>query len=366
MIRVLLITFLFSFSLSAKVFLFKVPDEGLSPQCATDSKGVAHMIYFKGSVEAGDIYYTTFNLETQNFNPSVRVNSIEGSATIQGTTSHPQMAVGKNGVVHVVWNGSAKAENQFLYSKSIGDGQFSPQKDMKGETSGIDGGGSVAANGLGQVFLVWHANTKGKTDEQDRQVFISISKDNGTTFTEEKVISPKYSGASSGCSLKVAASSKEVMILFRGVSGRRGIDRNIYQLTSRNKGLSFNSRIVEKENSHSCPRSSYAITTGIKDFVRAWDYKDRVYCRVNSGKAFLGSYSFEKKSQKHPSLSRNIKEYSLLAWVNNGSQAKEAELEWVTFDKNGRTASSKVIQDGVKPSSVIGTFSIGNDFVIVH
>ena len=35
----------------------RVPDGGIQPQLATDAKGVVHLIYFKGDLGAGDVYY---------------------------------------------------------------------------------------------------------------------------------------------------------------------------------------------------------------------------------------------------------------------------------------------------------------------
>src|SRR5690242_12926983 len=40
-----------------KVALLRVPDRGIQPQVAVDSRGVVHLIYFKGDPGAGDIFY---------------------------------------------------------------------------------------------------------------------------------------------------------------------------------------------------------------------------------------------------------------------------------------------------------------------
>ena len=354
-----------SLSLNAKVLFLRVPDDGLSPQCVTDSNGVVHMIYFKGPIESGDIFYTTFDVDSRKFKTSLKVNSIPGTATLRGTTRHPQMAVGKDDTAHIVWNGADTANGQFLYSKSIGEGQFSPQRDMKGETTGIDGGGSVAANDNGQVFLVWHALPQKKTDEEDRQVFITVSKDNGNSFSTEKVISPKFIGASSGSSLKVAANGKEVMVLFRGVKRQK---RDTYELLSRNNGLSFSNRIKTKEYLRYCPESSHAILPGKKDFIRVWEHKGLLNMVGDSGTNSVVDYPIKKIVQKHPFLAMNSKNQILVVWGNYTDIKKEGEMEWEMFELDGRKSlfSGRKVPNAIKSSCVVSAFSFGDDFVIVY
>jgi hypothetical protein len=57
-------TFLFcclSFSLTAaeseRIRLVRTPEGGIQPQSAVDSKGVVHLIYYRGEGRGGDIFY---------------------------------------------------------------------------------------------------------------------------------------------------------------------------------------------------------------------------------------------------------------------------------------------------------------------
>jgi hypothetical protein len=42
---------------SQKVTIERVPDGGIQPQVAVDTKGVVHMLYYKGDPGHGDIFY---------------------------------------------------------------------------------------------------------------------------------------------------------------------------------------------------------------------------------------------------------------------------------------------------------------------
>jgi hypothetical protein len=87
-----------------KIHLLRTPQNGIQPQTVLDSNGVLHMIYFKGEASAGEIKYVRREPDKDFFRP-IRVNSEPGSAVAIGTVRGPQMAVGRNGRVYVVWLG---------------------------------------------------------------------------------------------------------------------------------------------------------------------------------------------------------------------------------------------------------------------
>src|SRR5262245_33521287 len=92
----------------AEVKLIRTPDSGFQPQAVTDSKGVTHILYHKGDAANGDLFYCRFGPD--GFSRAIRINNVPGSAIAVGTVRGGQLAVGKAGRVHVVWNGSSKAK----------------------------------------------------------------------------------------------------------------------------------------------------------------------------------------------------------------------------------------------------------------
>src|SRR6266545_2936373 len=91
-----------------KAVLLRVPNHGIQPQVAVDGKGVVHLIYFKGDPGAGDVFYARSDDGT-HFKHPLRVNSQPGSAVATGNIRGAHLALGKNGRVHVAWNGSKVA-----------------------------------------------------------------------------------------------------------------------------------------------------------------------------------------------------------------------------------------------------------------
>jgi hypothetical protein len=91
---------------SSRVKLLPVPDGGIQPQAINDSAGTVHLIYFKGqSPRAGDLYYVRRQAGQDHFSDPIRVNSRPGTVCAVGSVRGGQIALGKAGRVHIVWNG---------------------------------------------------------------------------------------------------------------------------------------------------------------------------------------------------------------------------------------------------------------------
>src|SRR6266851_2131939 len=91
-----------------QVRLLRTPDSGIQPQAAVDAKGVVHVIYFKGDPKGGDIFYVRREPAQNDFSRPLPVNSHPHTAMAIGTIRGAQLAVGKNGRIHVAWDGTGE------------------------------------------------------------------------------------------------------------------------------------------------------------------------------------------------------------------------------------------------------------------
>jgi hypothetical protein len=229
-----------------KVTALKTPNGGIQPQAVVDANGALHLIYFKGDAGAGDLFYVRRDVGQERFSPPIRVNSQAGSAIATGTVRGGQIALGKGGRVHVAWNGSDKAlprsrgeyTSPMLYSR-LGDAgaTFEEQRNLMQTTTGLDGGGTIAADQEGNVYVAWHAvKVGGPTGEDNRQVWLAVSSDQGKTFGKEVPVNPKPTGVCGCCSMRAFADRKgSLYLLYRSAKE----SRDIYLLTSREQGKSF-------------------------------------------------------------------------------------------------------------------------------
>jgi len=66
----------------------------------------------------------------------------------------------------------------------------------------LDGGGSVAADANGNVYVVWHARGSEKEGETNRCVWIATSRDEGRTFGEPTRATKEETGACGCCGMR--------------------------------------------------------------------------------------------------------------------------------------------------------------------
>src|SRR4051812_2189642 len=98
----LLVIIAISTTRAANVSVVRTPNGGIQPQVAVDTSGTVHLIYYKGKDGAGDIFYARQKPSETEFSRPIQVNNRAGSAMAIGTIRGAQLAVGKNGRVHVV------------------------------------------------------------------------------------------------------------------------------------------------------------------------------------------------------------------------------------------------------------------------
>ena len=200
------------------ITLLRTPHEGIQPQTRLDHDGVLHMIYFKGDASGGDIEYVSREPNQKNFRPPIRVNNEPGDVVAIGTVRGPQMALGRNGRVYVVWfggrpqSGGGTNSMPVLFSR-LNDSHtaFESERNLMQYAEGGDGGISVAADSRGNVYVVWHAMGE-QPGEDHRRVYLARSTDDGKTFAREVPVSPVTLGACGCCGMRAFADERGAVL----------------------------------------------------------------------------------------------------------------------------------------------------------
>src|SRR3954465_6372219 len=89
---------------AVEISVADAPEHGLQPRLLVDTKGNLHAVWYTGDARSGDVFHATRNSD-KTWSPPVRVNSVPGSAIAAGTIRGAQAALGREGYVHVIWNG---------------------------------------------------------------------------------------------------------------------------------------------------------------------------------------------------------------------------------------------------------------------
>ncbi|HTL59246.1 MAG TPA: sialidase family protein [Candidatus Limnocylindrales bacterium] len=362
-------------SLGARVTLTRTPDGGIQPQAAIDSRGVVHLIYFKGDPSGGDIFYVHKRPGETEFSKSIKVNSHPRSAMAIGTIRGAHLAIGRNGRVHVAWNGNAPEKGGYLeapmlYTRLNDAGTaFEPDRNVITFAKGLDGGGSVAADNDGNVFVMWHAPnpSSGKEDETGRAVFIARSTDDGKSFTAEKLVSPQSTGACGCCGMKAFAGNQgEVFALYRGASEM--VNRSEILLLSRDHGSSFTPVYEHPWKISTCPMSSAFLSQSTTGIFAAGETHERVFfLRIDPKTGKTSDPVSPETKAKHPIVIANKTGEILFTWTEGTAWEKGGNIAWQLYDKNANPVSKISRCEGVPVWSLVAAYAEpSGDFVVVY
>jgi len=341
---------------SAKVKLIRTPNGGLQPQAVMDERGASHLIYFAGEPSAGDIFYVRRERGKEDFSSPIRVNSQPGSAVAVGAMRGAHIAIGRNGRVHVSWNGSSKAaprgpENSdpMLYAR-MNDTKtaFESQRNLMRISHELDGGGSLAADRDGNVYVAWHGAGRQKGEEH-RSVWLARSTDEGKTFAQETAAFAEETGACGCCGMRAFVDPRGALyLLYRTATNMT--ERGMFMLTSTDKGKNFRGTRLDQWHLTTCPMSTVTTTMNSDNRVAgAWENNGQVYFATldSSQKPMATPAPAPTGKRKHPAIATNASGETILVWTEGTGWKKGGSLAWQVFDKNGKPAGETGAAQGV-------------------
>lgn len=342
---------------SDRVRLERTPDGGLQPQAAVDADGTLHLIYFKGEAKAGDLFYVHQARGQSNYSKPIQINSLANSAIAVGTIRGAQLAVGRGNRVHVAWNGNmavldarhAGAPLWYARMNDAGTG-FESQRDLMHFSAHLDGGGSLAADGRGHVYVLWHAAPDEATRrEASRAVYLARSSDDGRTFGREVAVNPTKTGACGCCGMKAFVDGAgSLFALYRTAGGM--VNRDMTLMVSRDHGQTFEVIIDHQWKVASCPMSSAALTGNKARTVAAWETDSQVYFAVTPSKSMIAGRPLAPAGlgkRKHPAAALAANGDLVLAWTEGTGWQRGGSLAWQVFDANGNATALKGRVPGV-------------------
>jgi len=359
---------------AAEVTVMKLPDGGLQPQAVSDAQGGLHVVYLSGAPMASEVFYVQRAPGASEWSPPLRVNSQSKSAIAMGTVRGAHLALGREGRVHVAWLGSAMAQPRpadgsmpmFYARLDRGAPTFTDQRNMVVKASGLDGGGSIAADATGQVHVVWHAMA-GATDEAGRGVFITSSSDDGTTFGPEQLAQDAAVGACACCGLAAAARDGRVAVLYRAAAGNTQRDAVLLTTSDRKR---WRGTSLQPWPLNQCPMSTAALVPLDQGrWLSAWQTGPQVWWSEIAANGKSGrevAAPGEAKGRKHPALAAQRDGRVLFAWSEGTAWNKGGSLHWQEFDAKGKALGASGKADGLQAWSLPAVAVWGDGFALIY
>ena len=356
-----------------RVEIVAAPDGGIQPQAVADQAGTIHLIYFKGEPGGGDLFYVHRKENESVFSAPIRVNSDEGTAIATGSVRGGQIALGRNGFVHVAWNGSKPIERNGLkqapmwYTRQSPAGSaFEPQRAIGSRTRHLDGGGSIAADRTGRVYVVWHA--AGLEDgEPNRPIYVASSTDDGAHFAAEQAYANE-GGACGCCGVETLVDARgRLQILYRSAGAL--IHRDAMWMTLGAGAVRPPVRL-QPWDLPACPMTTFAMAPSADGIVAAWETQQQIYSalldpdtRVSRNLTPVGGSAI----RKHPSVAVNAAGDRLFAWTEGTAWARGGTLAWELRDRQGTRRASQSNAGSVPVWGLVSaTARLDGSFVLVR
>lgn len=363
----LLLASVFSLPCLAATRVEDVPEKGLQPEVAVAKDGAVHLVYLRGEPKAAEVRHT-WRQPGKAWQPSQTVNSVAGSGIAMGSIRGPQLALGGQGAVHVLWNGAAAhgaPRTPLWYARGGGaEGKFEEQRDLLEDSTALDGGASITTDAKGAVFVVWHGNKAGaKPEESDRLVFVRTSRDGGKTFGKPAPANAGAPGVCACCSLRALAGPGDALnIFFRNAA--KADHRAMTLLTG--SGGKAQTREVEPWKINACPMSSAALTFRQNRLLGAWETAGQIRAGWISETA-LSPVTAAGQDAKHPAIAVNAAGNILVAWVEGSGWNRGGSAAWQEFDAQLKPVGERGESKGVPAWGKVAAYAEPNgDFVVLR
>jgi len=331
----------------------RCPDGGIQPKLQVDGSGRVHLVYFKGAVESGDLFYASAPpgaSGAEDFGAAVRINSVEGSVDARDGLRGAALALGsvQDGPprVHVVWVGSEAApergpggETPLLYARMDDTGAFETERSLIGGRYGLAAVPGVAADFQGNVHVFWHAPTD--DDNPRRRIWKASSTDAGEAFSEPVAIDSDL-GVSEQAGLTAIARGDSVVVLYNMYKKRQRA-RDARLLWSDDRGGTFETQYVSGLSLAREPNSTACLWWGRPYLLAAWEADGEVFWAgidKTSHKIALPVKPRESKMyRRRPVVAGNARKVAVLAWMEAPNHRKPSErLGWQAFTFESRVS----------------------------
>jgi hypothetical protein len=257
-----------------------------------------------------------------------------------------------------------------LYARLAADGKsFEPQRNLIRERPGLDGGGSVAADGEGNVYVAWHAPGDGK-GEAARQVWLARSTDDGDTFAAEHAVLPKPTGVCGCCGMRVLApGGGRVLIVYR--SATETVHRDVHLLRSDDDGRTFKDVLTDEWKIATCAMSTASATSIARWIVTAWETQEQIrvaHFATDAPEAGRPvSVPGAAKGRKHPAVAVGTGGRFVVAWAEGTGWNCGGAVAWQAFDADGNAvAGSAGRADGIPAWSLPAVVATGEGFRVLY
>lgn len=334
---------------SAAVRVIHSPGDGAVPDAEVDANGAIHMAYVVGE----DVFYVSSTNAGKSFIAPIRVNADPGTAHPANMFRGPDVAVGKNGRVHVIWYVNAYQrklpQDQWgVFYSHIDPGQTSFAKPVNLNHKPSDNY-SLAADAKGNVAVIWMAG----------KLFVNRSINNGESFSAAELV--QNADPCECCASRASYSSTgALMIDYRDKASNI---RDMYLLAQSPGAATFTKEKISGTpwEVTGCPMTGTFLSRGRSDELIAWETKGQVfYARIDPMDGKLKTNEIKAAERGKWPVALGGRDGSvLLSWKN------ESRLHWQLFGSNDQPAGKPGSMASPNGSRHAGVTTADGSFLLI-
>lgn len=326
------------------------PHGGLVPDAEVDASGNIHLAYVSG----GDVFYAKSTDDGKTFSTPLRVNSEAGSAHPAGMFRGPDLAVGANGRVHVIWYNNAyqrklpKDQWGVMYSHLNADRTaFLPARNLSRKPGDNF---SLAAGPGGELAVFWMAGG----------LFLNTSPDGGEKFSNPLAVA--VADTCECCASRAFFSGDGA--LHCAYRDKAGDQRDMYLLTRPRGQSGFHKEKISATpwEVKGCPMTGTFLSGTKNGLVIAWETKGQAYfarCDQTGRKTTPGEIAVPVRGGKWPVALAAPGGSVLVSWK------KGTALAWQKFGPDDQPVGELKSVPGNSPHRHAGVLTRTGNFLLI-
>jgi len=331
-----------------RVQVIHTPHQGQVPDAEVSADGVIHLAYVAGN----DAWYVKSSDDGNTFSEPLRINSDIGAVHPPNMFRGPDLALGKDGRVHVIWYISAYQrklpQDQWGVFYSYLDpakSAFVPNRNLNHKPSDNY---SLAADGNGNVAVIWMAG----------KLVVSFSEDNGATFKDLAV--PIADPCECCASRALLSPDSTLLVSYREKANNI---RDMHLLRKEKNSSTFTRQKVSSTPwpINACPMTGTWLSNGKSGPVVAWETRGTIsYARLTSAP---GASSTEIKvtgKGKWPIALAAADGTVLVTWKNGNT------VFWRLFDSADRPIGEVESKPGTNPNRHAAVLTKSQNFLVIE
>src|SRR5436190_4211541 len=321
------------------------PNGGEVPDAEVGANGAIHIAFVKGE----DAYYVESDDGGKSFSQPPRINSQPGTVHPANMFRGPDLALGQNGRVHVIWYVNAYQrklpQNEWgVFYSYLDPGQTTFAHEMNLNHKPSDNY-SLAADDRGHVAVVWMAG----------KLFLTESSDNGASFRTQDI---PIADPCECCASRALFSKPGVLM----ISYRDKADnvRDMHLITRVGGDGTFQKRRLSSTPwpITACPMTGAFLSNQAVQTVAAWETKgDVFYARIGASDRAPNEIKVARGKWPIALLSPDGK--VLVSWKTGSS------LSWQKFDLNDKAEGLVESTRSLNANRHAGVVSKDGSFILI-